>query len=969
MYLKKLELTGFKSFKDKRKIEFTNDITAVVGPNGSGKSNVVDAIRWVLGEQNAKNLRGGKMEDVIFSGAETKKPLGLASVSLTLDNSGGGYKLPFDEVVVTRRLYRSGESEYLINGNTCRLKDITELFMDTGLGRDGYSIIGQGDIESLLNSSQRKTIFEEAAGINKYKTRRDQSLHTLEKEKENIVRLNDIIREIESTLPSLKTGSEKAAAYLKLHDELKGLRINLFLQDEKHILAAIEEKEDQLKIIKNQMIDEVNQKNAYEKEHKAYQQQLEDLKMTEKKMEDAIVADRLKVKEIESSINIEQERIKNMDTGMERVDMDIDKLQLKINSSNERQAETPDVDFLTKIEAKENQLITLETNLKEKEISLEKLDQIENQLKNDTYKLSVLDGYDNYNRAIQRIFENKDELTGIVDTVGKLIKIPPKLQIAIEITLGGAMGHVVVETDKDAKMAIEFLKRTKSGRATFLPIASIKSREQTKKYPTDPAILGFAKDLIDYDPKLERVMNQLFSDVIIVDNIDNATRLSKQTSFRITTLAGEVISKSGSITGGSTHVSSRTKEVAELKGHIEQLQEKRTKLTGNDSYKDYVLAEKVEIATLKEQMNDCTVSIASLRQEQAFYFKLQNERDEQKKTLEGELEALIEEKDKISHSKKQKIRDISALSAQMAETNADISRKITEKEALITQGAELIDLGKSLEEKTKHYTELMFQLKTNEQKISHDMETLTEKKANMHQQIWEAYEITYRQALAYQTDDLSLDQMRKLEKEKREQVKALGHVNVEAIEQYREVKTRYDFLSTQKKDIEDTIEKLMQMIDKLTIDMETQFKQNIKEISVRFAETFKKMFGGGSASLKISADDDILNANIEIVAQPPEKKLQSLNLMSLGEKTLTAISLLFAMVGTRPSPFLLLDEIEAPLDYANNLKFANYIKTARGSIQFILITHKKLTMEAAHTIYGITMQGGVSAPVSMKLED
>ena len=956
MYLKRIEILGFKSFKEKIKLNFTPGVTAIVGPNGSGKSNIVDGIRWVLGEQNAKSLRGANMQDIIFSGSKGSKPLGLASVSLVMDNKDNSLNIPYEEVTITRKLYRSGESEYLINNSVCRLKDITELFMDTGIGKDGYSIIGQGDIEQLLQSNQRKTIFEEATGINKHKTRKEITVGKLEKEKENLDRLNDIIREVESNLPKLEVSSQKARVFLKLNEQLKLIKVNIFLKEETKIEEDLKKTQINLENIVDQINTEQIKKETTDTQMTQIKQAIDDLSVAEENLKKQLFDNKILGNEKQNSIPLYQEQIKNILANISR-------LTEQINNKT---------DNLDEIESQKQELQSLTANLNEKKQSeneiksnfdsiskeITELEKLQEDYTKNKHRLDLMKQSDTrYSRAVQAILEKKQN--AVIDTVGNLIHTEPHLQLAIDIALGGSAQHIIVENETTATQCIGYLKQNNLGRATFLPITKINFIPKNKQLPIKLGVIGLATDHIEHDKRYQHIVNMLLSDVLLVDNLENATKINTK-DYRIITLDGDVIAKSGSMTGGSLKDSKQTSQLNRI------LQDIKEKINNRDINKLKLQKEALQNGLINIKIETNTI-FQQIEYTNRLIKKLEQENEKGNENQQNTKDQIVNlEKEKLE--KEQNILDIQQEIENISVKNDDITFQMQQADK---EKTDFLSRFWKLEKEQKDQVRLGYDLKNELHRLKHAHQTLTEKKQNIYNNLWEEYEITYSSAQTYENLDLSIDILRDREKNIKNEIRNLGPISIDSIEEYDNVKERYDFLSTQKLDIDETMTKLTNIIDQLTIEMENQFQAGIADISAGFNRVFQQMFGGGTAGLKISDDEDILNGSIEILAQPPGKSLKNLSLMSLGEKTLTAISLLFSILHTRPSPFILLDEIEAPLDHANNIKFANFIKNVTKSfekeMQFILITHKRPTMEAASSIYGITMTDGITGVIKMEL--
>jgi len=1183
MYLKRIEMIGFKSFPEKIKLEFNKGITAVVGPNGSGKSNISDAIRWVLGEQSVKSLRGSKMEDVIFAGTSNRKPLGFAEVSLVLDNADKTMKIDFSEVIVTRRLYRSGESEYKLNGVSCRLKDVHELFMDTGIGREGYSIIGQGRIEEILASKgeERRHIFEEAAGIVKFKTRRHEAINKLEKEKQNIIRLNDIIDEIENNLSPLEIQAEKAKEYLAFFENLKLTQINIFLNLADSISERIEKIDLNLNHVSSQIIeydDAKTQTDAKILEMKSFIENTEqEIKvitncLTENTTEIETIKNNIKLKqaekehfysdisfyekELEIKKSAVEEYSKNLDLHQEnikRFSLEFSKKNDELNKASQEfeefQIETSE--YEVKLEEHNAEILKQVTTLSDiknsynntenlynqteekKELSDEEVDQLESSLniknhlfsdysnklveinKNKTSiannistlasenreltdreasltnelnhtlkeknenssRLKLLkeleEKFDGYNKSVKSLLQHlaTKNLKGIIAPVGEIISVEKKYELAIEIALGNALQNIVTETEEDAKKGIEILKSNKWGRATFLPISLIKERPIGKDRSDilkEYGVLGIADELIEFLPKYKNIISNILGRTIIIDNIDNAVLLSKkhENQYKIVTLNGDIINAGGSITGGSlsaksTNIFGRVREIEELSKKIDDISKSEAKLRENilsvqkqleiirvqeNGEKDELHNIEIEEVKLNQNSSQLENEMTSIKdkifvlntQNQALMQEIININNDlrQKREEEAKTEKLIQELkenlnklgDKISDYKIEKDEkstkitnlkielsvtqeklnheesDVLRLEKEIAENNLSLSKytndiaskrkKIENNEVEITKLEttiiELTEKGDSLKKEINEISENNLAYNTNlaekeetSKNLFIEISNLTNEKnrleitkenmdievRKLYDQMWDEYEITYQEAKNYPKIDKSLNILQSEERSLKNKIRNLGNVNVNAIEEYKLLKERYEFLFSQREDIILAEEKLKEIILKLTELMSSQFYENFNIISENFSKVFAEMFGGGKAYLKLSDKDNILESGIEIIAQPPGKVLQNMSLLSGGERALTATALLFAILKMKPSPFCILDEVEAALDDANVVRYANYLKNFADNTQFILITHRKGVMEAADILYGITMQEqGVSKLVSIKFE-
>ena len=1179
MYLKNIEVYGFKSFAQKINFEFHNGITGIVGPNGSGKSNVGDAVRWVLGEQSAKQLRGGNMQDVIFSGTENRKPLSYASVSITLDNSD--HKLPVDyqEVTVTRRLYRSGESEYLMNGSHCRLKDIQELFYDTGIGKEGYSIIGQGQIDKILSGKpeERRELFDEAAGIVKFKRRKNTTLKKLEEEKQNLVRVTDILSELDRQLGPLEKQSETARKYLEQKERLKEREVNLFLQEMEEITASLEEKEEKSRLTRGQLeetsadyekvkveyeelegkLENLNQKIDQARErmqqdalarqqlegqieilkeqiHSARQNeehyrerqkticadqksrsaQLEQFRQEQEELKGRLSGIRRQQKEKEERLSQVQEQIEScsqaveegkneiievlnsrvntkgkvqrFDTMMEQINIRKAQLnQQKLSLRGEEQQQQKDREEAQarhqKIEEKIQKLRTVQ---EDKGQELQRLQgQLEEEKKqfeigSTTYHreesrleslVNLTERYEGYGNSIRRVMEQKKKVPGILGVVADLIQVEKDYEIAIETALGGSIQNIVTDHEQTAKQMIEFLKRNRYGRATFLPLTSIEGRGEfrTREALQEPGVLGIASDLVKVGKGFENLSRYLLGRTLVVDHMDHAIAIGKKYrhSLRMVTLEGESLNPGGSMTGGAfrnnSNLLGRRREIEELqeavkrlKTEMAQLQNSMEKNRGRRNQLRDDLTElkellqeeylrentvRLQLQKIEEKQQEMQKSYEQMKREGTQILQQIREVEENRMAIsaeleasqkdEKELEAFIESRQKeleewqeeesaISHDLEQIRMDASAMAQKTEFAGSNIARvkresqaleeellvveqhlredakDVTEKEKNIEGIRQKIQESREKEETQREQTEAFMREKEQTQEVhksffdkrdelsgqislldkelfrlNQQVEKLTESQEQKISYMWEEYEITPNSAKSYRKEEMQDGlQLKKEIGEIKEAIRKLGNVNVNAIEDYKELKERHTFLSGQYQDLVEAEASLQSIIQELDEGMRKQFTEKFKEIQKEFDKAFKELFGGGKGTLELIEDEDILEAGIRIISQPPGKKLQNMMQLSGGEKALTAIALLFAIQNLKPSPFCLLDEIEAALDDSNVGRFAGYLKKLTKNTQFIIITHRRGTMGAADRLYGITMQEkGVSTLVSVDL--
>ena len=1180
MYLKKLELQGFKSFADKTVLEFMPGITTVIGPNGSGKSNISDAIRWVLGEQSMKSLRGSKTEDVIFAGTQNRKSLGFAEVSMVMDNSDQKLPIEYNEVTITRKLYRSGESGYYINKTPCRLKDVLELFMDTGIGKDGYSIIGQGKIDEILSnkSEERRHIFEEAAGIVKYRVRKAESEKKLEQTKLNLLRINDIISEIEANIEPTKIQAEKAKEYLRLRDELKSIEIGLFIHNINDYKKRIEEVINDQDIYNTQLVRENERLSNIQELKEKLRTSLDSITEQIEKMQNLGFENEKKKEQIKADININLEKINNNNANFERLEKEISEnderlkvLEEEINQKNDKKTNlTENKDkFVKELEEKEAELKKLTDKMSEKELDMEtkkkkvedntdekyeisnaistlkanvensnsrkkvveeeidvniseldssrmqkseisqKFAEIEakrEKIKGDLNKIdekrkesdAKLKEYDlkinqceseirmkdsrmkflietekekeGYIRSVKSILQDCEKdlslKKGVHGVIANLISVPKEYETAIEMCLGQSMQNIVTDTEEDAKKLVEHLRKFNLGRASFLPITSVKGKK-LDKIKSEKGVIGIASDLVKFDKKYEQIVLSLLGRTLIVDTMDNAIAIARKNSygFRIVTLQGDVLNPSGAISGGSVstktvNILGRSREIEELKKTITELEKKVEKLKKDKSeYESSIEDLLEEIEGLENELKDIEIVYATEKQrvssiEEAVSKvekRLEKLRDE-KKSIEEQLKineqtqndlnekisAIDEENKKLSeeieefsnHNKEtQTIVDdlnfditnlkisVSSFDESEASINEIVERinndienlkqstenKKEQKIKLTEENDKLEELNIKLNEEAENLLkevsnsgtkveELKNDRITKNQKLEEAEENFTdqmEKIDGLKEQVnkadikkskyeveleqiiskmWEEYEITPNDPGEYE-EPKNVAEVQKQVNKIRGEMKDLGSVNIDSIEEYKKLKERYDFMNEQRLDLETTMAKLRNVITDMTTVMKKQFEDRFRVINKNFSEVFVELFGGGKAELKLTDEDNILESGIEIEVQPPGKKLQNMMLLSGGERAFTAIALLFAILKINPAPFCVLDEIEAALDDVNVYRFAEYLKKFAQESQFLVITHRKGTMEAANTVYGITMQeNGISKLLSLDLK-
>ena len=1181
MYLKSIEVQGFKSFANKIVFDFHNGITGIVGPNGSGKSNVADAVRWVLGEQSAKQLRGAKMEDVIFAGTQNRKPVGFAYVAITLDNSDHALPVEYDEVTVSRRVYRSGESEYKINGHSCRLRDVTEMFYDTGIGKEGYSIIGQGQIDKILSGKpdERRELFDEAAGIVKFKRRKSAAIKKLENERSNLVRVNDILSELEKQVGPLKQQSEKAKEYLNYKTDLKKYDVNAFLLETDRIRKETAELNDRLKIVDDDLEDSKSEYDNTKSEYEAAENQLNDINAQIDENSQTVSALELENQKLQGEINVFTEQIKtfnaNKQLHSERL-LDIEKdkqnknnsvkelreqyndLNTELSEYNDKLAAINDtakalnaeiegisgqidnrqnsiydnlteqstikaenqkfVTMLEQLEIKKSELTShiikgksdesaqkqviksltaeldnavgkledinnsieesntsvtqLKAEIAEKNSELDKLTQNYHREKSRLESLiNITERYDGYGNSIKKIMELKDSNPGILGVIADIVKVEKQYETAIETALGGTIQNIVTDKESTAKELIGYLKQNKLGRATFLPLNAIHARNtlENEACINEKGVIGVASNLVRVSFEYEGLAKYLLGRILVVDNIDNALLIAKKYKYtlRIVTLEGEQLNPGGSMTGGafrnSSNLLGRRREIEELKQSVSNTNKQITQEKAAvadlrnqvakyrealDSYNkllrethirkntidvnlkqaDLKLSEIIasygddikeqasidsEILKISESRNQVSGNLnlldnqneaarkeienlgktleAKKSEEAAVALKIENLKIshssiEQKASFINEnIERLCKELDNLEEEKtsiQEKIGETKELvSAKQADIEL-VKNSIEQSERKITAiGEKLEDLRAAKEKvnashkeffkKREELNEKIILLEKDSMRLHNQYDRLEESYDSLVDYMWNEYELTYSYALELKSDELNnINDIRKQINILKAAIKKLGDVNVNAIEEYKSVSERYEFMKTQHDDMIEAEESLMKVIEELDEGMRAQFTAKFEEIKVEFDKVFKELFGGGRGTIELVEGEDILEAGILIISQPPGKKLQNMMQLSGGEKALTAIALLFAIQNLKPSPFCLLDEIEAALDDSNVGRYANYLHKLTKHTQFIVITHRRGTMEAANILYGVTMQEkGVSKLLSLHIDD
>lgn len=978
MYLKCIRANGFKSFAEKIELDINQGITGVVGPNGSGKSNIVDAVRWVMGEQSVKALRGDSgMTDVIFAGSKSRGAQTRASVSLVFDNSDHYLNSEFNEIEIKRVVYKTGENEYYINNTKVRLKDITDLFLDSGAGKESFNIISQGAVADIINSKpdDRRAIFEEAAGVLKYKKRKEESFRKLDKTNENLARVNLLIDELLTTLTPLKEQSEKARKYLDYKGDLENIEIALIANDIEKINNEYVKVKDRVKYL-SEDLERLNLSNTTDSS-KVEELKLKSLKLDQKIEEknNLVVNLTQEIAELQSKKQITIERQK-YEVDSSKLEMNILTLKEEVlNLSNNIELITSELsDLKRNLEVKQlksMEIIKFNEEKKSKRNSLiEQINRDSREIMNLNNKIDILS--ENINNDTKLPYSVKNvinniRLTGIHGVLGKLIEVPEKYVIAIDISLGANSNVIVVDNENSAKEAISYLKENKLGRATFFPMSIIKPRnvlyEDMEKIKDVDGFIGTADSLIKYDFKYRGVVLNQLGNVIVVDNIDTLNKIGKilNYKYKIVSLEGEVSFAGGAITGGtSKNNNGMLNQKYELDNLKKELNDKKNNLSSlennlniiNDDLvkaaKDLEVTQR-EVVMLTEQVN---LKNSHLKDLQLSYSNKNNEligtQNRAHNTLDKELESIVDEYYEKVACKDKETKELDKLK--------------TEKSDLST---EIANLEKMYREMNSEITSKQNELKIEEVKMG----KMDVKLDNLLLTLNENYNLTYEKARQDYELDIEEETARLTVNNLKAKIKSLGEVNTGSIFEYERLNDRYTFLTTQRDDLEGSVSSLLSVISEMDELMKSKFVETFEKISEEFKLVFKKLFKGGEGVLELTNPDDILNTGIEISALPPGKKLNSIALLSGGEKTLTAIALLFAILNVKPVPFVILDEVEAALDEANVDAFGNYLLSRKERSQFIIITHKKRTMEYADALYGITMQeSGVSKLVSVKLE-
>lgn len=979
MYLKGIVTSGFKSFADKIELKLDGKITCIVGPNGSGKSNVVDAVRWVLGEQSVKSLRGeGSMSDVIFSGSKSRNPLNVASVELIFDNTDHYLNVPYTEISIKRRVYRSGENEYYLNNEKCRLKDINNLLMDTGMGKESFNIISQGEVDKILSNSasDRRVIFEEASGILKYKKRKEEALRKLDRTHNNIDRVNDIINELEMQIGPLKEQSEKAKEYLENKKGLDKYEVALLAYDIENLNNELENSKKRKDKLNNEIVtisNETSKNDAKYLEENSRLEKLEQekanlnrelLKVTEEKLkiegERNLLKERSKTTKEEDEI---KEEIRSLIEKKEQLASEI--IIVEEDLKNIIKEQTTHEEKSLEIE-KNLQNIKSKKNMLTNEYSRHNQELISTKHKMDSLRVEIEQGSDMPN-SVRKVLNNTN-LTGIHNTIGNILQTEDKFVKALNTAISGNKNYIITKDEESAKKAINYLKDSHIGRATFFPMNVIKERyvdnETINILKNSNDFLGVMSDLVTYNREYDSIVKNQLGNVIVVTNIDSATRLSHmiKAKYKIVTLEGDVVNVGGSLTGGSTYNGKSTIILKQELNHLDSTynllkkEEEEIQLELQDNSKEIIKVEErlfevsKEKVTIKEKYDSKKNELNSIKEK---LIEITKEYESLESISNNSISAKEEELIKLFHEK-------NALKEQIEIRINSITKEISElKDKLEKEQADDKLKNSQLRTLEKESRDLEISINRIDVKLDNMLNTLSSE-----------YELTYERARNEFTLDIEPEEARIKVNTFRANIKRIGMVNLDSIEEYERVNTRYVFLTNQREDLLNAEDTLLEIMNEMDEVMKEEFKITFEKIREEFQGVFKELFNGGNADLKLTNPDDLLTTGVDIVASPPGKKLTTISLLSGGEKTLTAISLLFAILNVRTVPFCLFDEVEAALDEANVAQFGKYLNHYKDKTQFLIITHKKKTMEYANTLYGITMQeSGVSKLVSVKLED
>ena len=977
MYLKEIKISGFKSFADKTNITLDDNITCIVGPNGSGKSNIIDAVKWVLGEQSIKSLRGSNnMSDVIFAGSKSRSPLNLASVSLVFDNSDSYLKVPYTEISVTRKVFRSGENEYYLNNEKCRLKDIYDLFLDSGMGKYAFNIISQGEVSKIISDSpyERRTIFEEAAGVLKYKRRKEEALKKLEKTNENLTRVKDIIKELEEQIEPLKIQSEQASKYLKIKENLEQMEIALIANDLEKLNVLYHEQTKQIEDLTNEIIEKTTNITNDDIELEKKKQELEKITTNLTSLQQNLLILTKEEEKLNGEKNIIKERSK-YDAEDVKVHENITNLkEQKLSLNNKLLSIKTDLTILdNKIKEvlkdnsnKNNEYVSLNNT---KEDIKNKISALENSKLQKEYKIKYLNDYienSSFPVSIKRLLSNP-KLIGIHNTISKLINIDEKYLLALDVSLGGAKDYLVVDNPNVAKTCINYLKENNLGRVTFFPLDVIKPRyveDNILNVVNDmDGFIDILANLVSYDSNYKNIIFNQLGNVLVVDNIDNANKISKKINnkYKIVTLDGEIINVGGSITGGTV----KKKSIISEKYELENL------LTKKDMEEKEILSLKQKQEEIDKNTKKFENILYEIGKNKILLTEEYNAKNENYKLLKNQLDRITLELNNLEDLEDNSINEEEEKILKKYYEVLKEKELVNKKIILLNEEKEKVSsLIEEYQAKYRLNNSNVRNLEEKKKTLEIESSKMSVKMDNLLNILSETYQMTFEKAKANYVLEEDIDVARKNVNSYKKELKEIGIVNLGAIEEYERVSKRYEFLTKQDNDLEEAITTLLKIINELDSVMEKEFIKTFKEIEIEFNNVFKELFKGGSAKLKLTDESNILETGVNIEVSPPGKKITSISLLSGGEKTLTAISLLFAVLNVKKIPFCLFDEVEAALDEANVDRVGTYFNKYIGKTQLIIITHKKKTMEYANTLYGITMQeSGVSKLVSVKLVD
>lgn len=977
MYLKEIKISGFKSFADKTNITLDDNITCIVGPNGSGKSNIIDAVKWVLGEQSIKSLRGSNnMSDVIFAGSKSRSPLNLASVSLVFDNSDSYLKVPYTEISVTRKVFRSGENEYYLNNEKCRLKDIYDLFLDSGMGKYAFNIISQGEVSKIISDSpyERRTIFEEAAGVLKYKRRKEEALKKLEKTNENLTRVKDIIKELEEQIEPLKIQSEQASKYLKIKENLEQIEIALIANDLEKLNVLYHEQTKQIEDLTNEIIEKTTNITNDDIELEKKKQEFEKITTNLTSLQQNLLILTKEEEKLNGEKNIIKERSK-YDAEDVKVHENITNLkEQKLSLNNKLLSIKTDLTILdNKIKEvlkdnsnKNNEYVSLNNT---KEDIKNKISALENLKLQKEYKIKYLNDYienSSFPVSIKRLLGNP-KLIGIHNTISKLINIDEKYLLALDVSLGGAKDYLVVDNPNVAKTCINYLKENNLGRVTFFPLDVIKPRyieDNILNVVNDmDGFIDILANLVSYDSNYKNIIFNQLGNVLVVDNIDNANKISKKINnkYKIVTLDGEIINVGGSITGGTV----KKKSIISEKYELENL------LTKKDMEEKEILSLKQKQEEIDKNIKQFENILYEIGKNKILLTEEYNAKNENYKLLKNQLDRITLELNNLEDLEDNSINEEEEKILKKYYEVLKEKELVNKKIILLNEEKEKVSsLIEEYQAKYRLNNSNVRNLEEKKKTLEIESSKMSVKMDNLLNILSETYQMTFEKAKANYVLEEDIDVARKNVNSYKKELKEIGIVNLGAIEEYERVSKRYEFLTKQDNDLEEAITTLLKIINELDLVMEKEFIKTFKEIEIEFNNVFKELFKGGSAKLKLTDESNILETGVNIEVSPPGKKITSISLLSGGEKTLTAISLLFAVLNVKKIPFCLFDEVEAALDEANVDRVGTYFNKYIGKTQLIIITHKKKTMEYANTLYGITMQeSGVSKLVSVKLVD